>query len=240
MKLLLAYALSLISLPTAALLVFLVTLPLLPFLKQGNKDLRFMFLEFFGSFTSACLALFFSRWVFVWLGFQAGYGLVLFISLVLAFYTAGCYYTKYGAEEIPSALGRAGGILLYVMLALWELPVFVWSVLMSLFLLVGVYLYRLTWEESYPFWSLVSQMPDEAFEWLEKKGGWIVLQNPKDPLPGPRDQFSGPFRLGVPRLGRTVYLYCHRDQLESSREEFMKVFCRRSDTEKIRGTQLDG
>jgi hypothetical protein len=68
------------------------------------------------------------------------------------------------------------------------------------------------------FWKLAGKLPEQALEHASSDPAWVIVVGSE---PVPDEGFVGPFLLSVPSLGRTVKLYAHRDQIESSQQRFI-------------------
>ncbi len=80
-----------------------------------------------------------------------------------------------------------------------------------------------------PFWKLVKNYPDEAFQWFLVQEEWEVLpyefgKNYKEQFPC--KEWEGPFHLWVPSIGRRVCLFGKVGRYESSREMFIQLITR--------------
>lgn len=75
------------------------------------------------------------------------------------------------------------------------------------------------------FWKTVSRSPNEAYEWFRTEDCWVVV-DPADPSsrpPNPRQTYSGPFRLSVPKLGgRVITIYGRTDEITDSQDRFLR------------------
>ena len=85
---------------------------------------------------------------------------------------------------------------------------------------VGVLVMFVVLVTKFGFWGLVAKFPDQAHEWFEREGCWVVLDDPLDPLPKPGCDYSGPYSHHVPRLGRTIRVYGLKDRIEDSQSRF--------------------
>lgn len=76
------------------------------------------------------------------------------------------------------------------------------------------------------FWQLTGNQPDTAFEWIENRSDWIVL-NPDDPkieqFKNDSD-FVGPFKLYVPKLGGMTTIFARATTIDESQKEFIQVY----------------
>ncbi len=76
---------------------------------------------------------------------------------------------------------------------------------------------------NFSFWKLVTKIPDEAYHWSKSEPTWFVSEE-GDEEPPTRGEYTGPFRLAVPSLGRTIKIYCRNDQIEQSQNQFLEKF----------------
>lgn len=95
------------------------------------------------------------------------------------------------------------------------------------------------------FWKLASKYPNEAYDWFMKEDCWIVIEPQSGQIDKPDpNEFNGPFRLNVPKLGgKVVTIYGRFDEIEESQERFLKLNGRKpsktTDTEKKRNGKYD-
>jgi hypothetical protein len=54
------------------------------------------------------------------------------------------------------------------------------------------------------FWRLVGKHPDRAYEFFQRESCWFVDALPSDIA---RDQLTGPFKVFVPSIGRTINIW---------------------------------
>lgn len=71
------------------------------------------------------------------------------------------------------------------------------------------------------FWKLAALIPDEAYQWFKRNPAWFVSEA-GDEKPSSRDEYSGPFLLAIPSLGRTIRVYGRHDQIEESQRHFLE------------------
>lgn len=73
-----------------------------------------------------------------------------------------------------------------------------------------------------PFWKVASQHPDDAFDWFMSEDCWVVLA-PGEKAPG--SEFTGPFRLAVPKLGgQMIKVYGRDAEIDDSQRRFMERY----------------
>lgn len=70
------------------------------------------------------------------------------------------------------------------------------------------------------FWKLAVEFPEKTLEHVLNDPAWVVLQG-SEAAPGV--DFTGPFLLPVPSLGRTLKLYAREDQIEASQQRFIEM-----------------
>lgn len=75
------------------------------------------------------------------------------------------------------------------------------------------------------FWKVASKYPDQAYDFFLSKECWKVFEAS---LPDdyrslvPKDEWTGPFRLWIPKLGnRMIYVFGRYPNFEQSQNEFM-------------------
>jgi len=69
------------------------------------------------------------------------------------------------------------------------------------------------------FWKLASRFPNEALEHFERESAWIFADDSERPK-----EFSGPYYLPVPSIGRTVKLYADPERIEESQSRFIEQY----------------
>jgi len=69
------------------------------------------------------------------------------------------------------------------------------------------------------FWQLAAKYPDEAYQHFLKDGCWFVGDVPADIN---KDDVVGPFKLIVPKLGRSIFIYGLANQINKSQDEFIR------------------
>ena len=95
----------------------------------------------------------------------------------------------------------------------------IFAVILFVAILSGLgYFYR---RHGFSFWKLAASIPDEAYEWFKRNPAWFVSDF-ADNKPSPRDQYTGPFVLAVPSLGKTIKVYARHDQIEQSQRQFIE------------------
>lgn len=70
------------------------------------------------------------------------------------------------------------------------------------------------------FWKLAANFPEKALEHVSNDPAWVVLQGSES---APGAEFTGPFVLAVPSLGRTLKLYAREDQIQASQQRFVEM-----------------
>jgi hypothetical protein len=126
-------------------------------------------------------------------------------------------------EDFGHAIGAALGMALGFFTVRNGLPLF-WSAgVLALELLLLARLCRITRARSFPFWRLVTEKPDEAYEWFKSEGCWIVQDAGGKAVVDDQESYVGPFRVIVPKLGdRMVRLYCTVEEIEASQRRFLE------------------
>lgn len=89
---------------------------------------------------------------------------------------------------------------------------------------LGIAAWVLAPKRSSQFWRVAAERPDRAYDYLRSHPAWVVVDSVAGAQrpPEPRDQFTGPFMLAVPKLGRVVKLYCVEDKIEESQSAFLR------------------
>ena len=97
----------------------------------------------------------------------------------------------------------------------------VWVVLGGVFLALIIGWWFIFRKGNMPFWKLVRQQPDAAFEWFMAEDCWEIV-GPKDSSPGP--DYVGPFRLVVPKAGGPIRVYGRSDEIDDSQQRFIELY----------------
>jgi hypothetical protein len=78
------------------------------------------------------------------------------------------------------------------------------------------------------FWKLVAKYPDSAYDHFCSNPCWVVFESE---MPEhyralvPNDEWDGPFRLWVPKLGGAgIYVFGHKPDYERLQDEFVQQF----------------
>jgi hypothetical protein len=74
--------------------------------------------------------------------------------------------------------------------------------------------------ESVRFWRVVVTYPEAAYQWFTIEDSWHVVSDASQGSP-PSGDWTGPFRLYVPSLGRWIRIYGRHPDLEQSQERFL-------------------
>lgn len=76
------------------------------------------------------------------------------------------------------------------------------------------------------FWKLANKHPDEAYDFFKKNAPvWLVDDEDKDYIEivkKDKENWSGPFRLYVPRIGKYVKIYGRVGKFEEEQKKFEK------------------
>lgn len=92
-----------------------------------------------------------------------------------------------------------------------------WILLIGLVLVINVVFVLYSREAR--FWRAAGRAPDRVFDLMKGSDEWVVLE---DGLPEnlrktwPKEQWTGPFRLDVPKLGKRVYFLGRNPQYKES------------------------
>jgi len=77
------------------------------------------------------------------------------------------------------------------------------------------------------FWKIASKYPDLAYDFFNSNQCWKVFENG---LPDdhqnlvPKEQWTGPFRIWVPKLdNRQILVFGRHPDFEDSQDEFLKI-----------------
>lgn len=75
---------------------------------------------------------------------------------------------------------------------------------------------------SFPFWKVVSELPDEAYDWFTEDPCWSIYDpaNGQSVKPNLND-YNGGFPVYVPKLGRRITVYGRFDQIAESEHRFL-------------------
>ena len=98
------------------------------------------------------------------------------------------------------------------------------AVLATLTILVVVGVWAVLRAGNRRFWRVVAAIPDVAYDWFTSQDCWVVEVSDDRNQGASRSDFVGPFALWVPKLGRAVRVYCHRDAVEQSQARFLEKY----------------
>jgi len=70
------------------------------------------------------------------------------------------------------------------------------------------------------FWKLAAKYPDLVYQHFLKEECWFVDEVPTNI---DKEDIVGPFKLFVPKLGRSITIYGIADQVDNSQAELMKL-----------------
>jgi hypothetical protein len=93
-----------------------------------------------------------------------------------------------------------------------------WIVLV---LAVAIYLYIRSRRPSARFWRAAATYPEVAFQWFTTEECWHVAIEEGEDTGRPSAEWTGPFRLYVPSLDRTVRIYGRYPDFEQSQSRFL-------------------
>ena len=85
---------------------------------------------------------------------------------------------------------------------------------------VVIYLYIRSRRPNARFWRAAASYPDAAYQWFTSEECWhVATEGGSDSRPSA--DWSGPFRLYVPSLGRMIRVYGRYPDLEQSQKRFL-------------------
>ena len=70
------------------------------------------------------------------------------------------------------------------------------------------------------FWQLAAKYPDLVYQHFLKEECWFIDEMPTNI---DKEDIVGPFKLFVPKLGRSITIYGIADQIDNSQAELMKL-----------------
>ena len=96
---------------------------------------------------------------------------------------------------------------------------------MKWFIIIGiaiVFLYFMIKKGNDKFWKYVNKNPMEAYDFFMKNDCWFVI-HPNEFKSKPKDgDWSGPFFVPVPGIGR-LKVYGKEDEFEKKQQEFIEM-----------------
>jgi hypothetical protein len=87
---------------------------------------------------------------------------------------------------------------------------------------VVIYLYIRWRRPSARFWRAAATYPEAAYQWFTIEDCWRVVSDSGADAGRPSAEWTGPFRLYVPSLGRTIRVYGRYPELEQSQSRFLE------------------
>ena len=95
-------------------------------------------------------------------------------------------------------------------------------------ILVFLYWYFILRPGRLDFWKIANKYPDEAYDLFTSEDCWkVFVESLSDDYQSivPKEDWSGPFRLRVPKLGnRMIYIFGKYPNFEKSQNEFMAKY----------------
>src|SRR4030042_936912 len=98
------------------------------------------------------------------------------------------------------------------------------NILIIIVIIIFLYWFFILRSGKLDFWKIASKYPDEAYDFFRSKECWKVFE---ENLPDnyrslvPKDDWSGPFRLWIPRLEKMIYIFGRYSDFEQAQNEFM-------------------
>jgi hypothetical protein len=86
---------------------------------------------------------------------------------------------------------------------------------------VVIYLYIRSRRPSARFWRTAAKYPEAAYQWFSIEDCWHVVSEAGTGSDRPSADWTGPFRLYVPSLGRTIRVYGRYPDFEQSQTRFL-------------------
>lgn len=97
-----------------------------------------------------------------------------------------------------------------------------WIIIGLIILAIILLMRRIMGNGNVSFWKVASQNPDAAFDWFMREDCWIVV-SPDESDPGP--DYTGPFRLAVPKLGgKVIKVYGREGRINDSQQRFIEHY----------------
>jgi|SRR5690625_18376 len=97
-----------------------------------------------------------------------------------------------------------------------------WLLIGGIVLAVIFFALRIMGAGNVPFWKLASQHPDAAFDWFMSEDCWVVVA-PGEKAPGP--EYTGLFRLAVPKLGgQMIKVFGRDEEIDDSQRRFVERY----------------
>lgn len=97
-----------------------------------------------------------------------------------------------------------------------------WLIVAGIILALILFMRRNMKQGNLPFWKLASQHPNAAFDWFVSEDCWVVV-TPGESAPGP--EYTGPFRLSIPKLGgQVIKVYGRETEIDDSQRRFAQHY----------------
>ena len=207
----------------------MILLVLLPLFALGKRQTQLVgwLVGAISTMVSNFAVVFLSTIIFGWLSLE--YSLlpltVMFVSSSLNVLARLARFrgTEGFALEVSYGVGETSGFILGAMYFVYLVPLKVIVYIATLPVIVFACCLLISRQKTFPFWKLASDMPDEAYEFFLSEPCWAIYDPPsrKQERPSGRD-YTGPFFLHVPSLGRRIAFYGKSDLIEESQRRFIE------------------
>jgi len=106
------------------------------------------------------------------------------------------------------------------------------EILILIIVAVALYWFFILRPGKLDFWKIAAKYPDDAYDHFISNTCWKVFENGLSENQRkivPKDEWTGPFRLLVPKLGnKMVYIFGRYPELERSQKDFLNKFTHRA------------
>jgi hypothetical protein len=229
MKTAIAYLLSIGSLFIAEPIIGLLFFPLLAYLKRINAELLYWLEGIISTIVSCFAVVLLSTVIFGWLSVE--YSLLpIIVMLVLSTINNFSRLARSkGTDRFPMefsyTIGGTVGFILGALYFIYAVPLKIIISIAAVPVVILLYCLSTSRQKSFPFWKLVSEIPDKAYEWFQNDSCWIIYDPPsgKNEVPD-INEYNGGFFLYVPSLNRKITVYGNIDLIEESEKRFIEQY----------------
>ena len=229
MRTFVAYLSAIVSMPITGTLVGLALSPMWAIAKRMDAWIAYRLAALIGTTASSIAMVFVADLIFRGIGVRFGMMAVAVMLTFLTFHNVGRLAKFRGTDgfslEVAYTLGGFVGMSTGAAVLVWQQPAMVILIVLAVPSMIFLVLLRVSRGKSFPFWNLVSKIPDDAYQWFLKEEAWDVV----DPVranngpPEPSQAYSGPYLLSVPCLGnRNIRVYGRNDSIEDSQRRFLE------------------
>lgn len=229
MKTALAYIFSLGGLFIAEPIIGFLFFPLLAYLKRIDAELLYWLEGIISTIVSCFAVVFLSTLIFDWLSVE--YSLLpIIVMLILSTINNLSRLARFkGSDqffmELSYTIGGSIGFILGTLYFIYNVPLKIIGSIAAVPVFILLYCLSTSRQKSFPFWKLVSEIPDQAYEWFLNEPCWVIYDPPsgKNEVPD-KNEYSGGFFLYVPSIGRKITVYGKFNSIEESEKRFISQY----------------